>query len=1022
MQVVATDVGAFDATGYRQRVLATLRTAALEVADDPFFVVDLPVDVDDDALIAARIKSLVVFWSKEKSPNYKQIAAELAKRRGELEAMLLNPVTRAAAAARVRTARAAADADRYADLEALAGKLVARYQGVPRSRMPQLTALARGKGLDDAAFAAWMSRHRIIEDAQAAADPLTPVVRSVIRGSLDELGRLTGDAARSATLWTLLDLPPTATAEEIAVRHAELHADNQRRPHDRQQTVTADLLTYVKQHLVGADRDRYAASLVEDTKDRLSATVAEKVIVDGSLSAADFEACVRKAMGFGFRLSTEQARTAVRQLATSLGASVETAAPVDYVVCANCREPQPTNRTSDCRYCGADLYTACPSCTQRVEAAAVACPHCGISFGAIRATAEQLAVARAALGEGRPAAAKTTLIRVRRAAAAVPTLAHDVDALVDEVERVLVVTAADWRSVERDIAHRRLYAAADRLARLARTAADVPGPNNAAASERLADLAARKAAVQAEVAAARQLAAEQQEVALARILAVAADCAEALDLLAKLPLAPPSTPLAQVNNDAVALRWEPSPAPSDVRYKVSRIVTGPDGRVETRALGTTAACTFEDAGAPGGYLITHEVIAMSARRTSAAARTAATLLVRDLAGLTASAGADGITLSWSLPATAGSVVVERTALDAGGLTLPMRRARTDGQSWLDTDPPAGVTFSYRVYVEYRDNAGVVRTPGGEVTARMVPRPPPVTELWATTSADGVTTVAWTTPPTGEVRIYAAAAPLAAPDTDVDLVALARAGRFVGSGRRRVVNAVATGVVTYTAVTVDGDRAVVGPSVAHLAAPLVQNADVADTGDELVVTFTMPPGVTEAVVAARNDAYPTAPADPAAQTWKVTNTKLELGGGVQIAAPADGRAWHVCVYSALRDGPKLLIAPTGVQLAARSATPVTATYTVRRAGMRKKNVVVEVTADGPLPALVARVKSGAVPRSARDGAELGRFGGGGRTARLEFAAGDLPELPAGVRVFAAATLPGRPFTLTDPPDGALLVEH
>src|SRR5215472_15617360 len=99
-----TEVGAFDATGYRQRVLARLRSDSKLDLSDPFFIVDLPVDVDDTELIRARITALVGFWNKERSPNYKALSAELARRRRDLEAVLLDPGQRAEAAARVRQA------------------------------------------------------------------------------------------------------------------------------------------------------------------------------------------------------------------------------------------------------------------------------------------------------------------------------------------------------------------------------------------------------------------------------------------------------------------------------------------------------------------------------------------------------------------------------------------------------------------------------------------------------------------------------------------------------------------------------------------------------------------------------------------------------------------------------------------------------------------------------------------------------------------------------------------------------
>ena len=1041
------EVGAFDATGYRQRVLSKLRSASRLDLDDPFFIVDLPVDVDDTELIRARISALVGFWNKERSPNYKALTAELAKHRADLEAVLLDPARRAACAEKVRATRAAADADRYGALDSLAEKLVARYQGLPRSRMPSLARLAKARGLDDAAFAAWAAGQHVIEDG-SDAEPLAAGVRAQIRGDLDEFGRLTGESSRSATLWTFLGIAPTTSGPEIAARHAELTAANERRQHDHQMTIVANLLTYVRQHLMTGDAARYAASLIEDAKDRLRDTVAEKVIVDGELNAADYEACVRKVVGFGFGLSSEQARLAVRRVATELGATLAVAPAVDYLVCPNCREPQPADGQQACRYCGADLYQQCPQCGQQVEAAAVACPLCGASFLAIQAVREQLALARAELAQGRPSAARERLALAAgtaRSAAGVargragsagsagptgsagprgaPALDSEIAALSEEVDRVLATAQSDWRAVARDLAASRLYAAVDRIARIASVAADVAGPGGESAPDQLAELAARKAAVQGEIAAARGLPDEQKEAALGRILASAADCGEAIDLLAALPLLPPARLRAEVTADTVALHWDASPSAGAVSYKVTRVTAAAGGSAaQTRALGTTTATEFEDAGAPGGAMIAHEVSAVSGRRASAAIRTDPILMARDVTSLAARADASGITLTWLLPISAGNVVVEREVDPQAGLSLPLRRARAEGQSWRDASPVAGVEFSYHVYAEYRDGDGVlVRTPGAAVRAKVAQRPRPVSELWASTSA-GRTTIGWVRPPSGEVRIYAADGadrPLAAPDTEADLAELARRGRYVGAGQRRVVDEKARGMTTYTSVTVDGGQAVAGPSLVHLPVAAAGNAAVTDTGSELVLTFTLPPGVTEAVVAGRRDGPPSGPHDPAAQTWSTTNTKLEIDHGLHVPAPQDGLGWYFSIYSVLRDGAAKLAAPVGVQLKARDATPVTASYTVRRSGLVKKNIVIEVTGTDRLPELVVVSKPGAVPASVTDGAEAGRMAGGRETARIEVPAGTL-ALPAGLRVFPAAGLPGREFTIADPPEGTLLI--
>ena len=910
-----TEIGAFDATSYRQRVLATLRSAAALDLSDPFFIVDLPVDVDDTDLIRARISALVGFWNKERSPNYKALTAELAAHRADLEAVLLDPARRAERAAQVKASRAAADADRFGALDSLAGKLVARYSGLPRSRLPGLASLARSRGIDEAAFAAWVQRQHVIEDG-ADAKPLPFAVRAQIRGDLDEFGRMTGDAARSATLWTFLSIAPTTSSDQVAARHAELAAENDRRQHDHQMTVVANLLAYVKQHLIDGDAARYAASLIEDARDRIRDTVAEKVIVEGELSADDYEACVLRVMGFGFGLSSEQARLAVRRVATDLGATLAVAPAVDYLVCPNCREPQAATDHQACRYCGADLYVRCPACGRRAEAAAVACAHCGTSFRAFREASEQIERARAESVAGRPLAARKLLASVRTTT---PPLAAACEQLLGDVERVIAQAEADWRASGRDLSEHKLYSAMQRVGRIAQVAADVPGPDGEDAATRLAELAVRKAAVQDEIAAARTLSGAELQAALGRILASAADCSEAADMLARLPLAPPTGLVARPSADAVALAWDPVPFAGPVSYKVSRLTAGPGGGpVQARALGSTTATEFEDAGVPGGALVSHEVRAVSGRRTSEPATTTPVLMARDVTGLAARPDASGVTLTWSLPVSAGHVVIEREADQQAGRKLPPRRALAEGQSWRDADMIPGVVFRYRVYAEYRDAAGgLVRTPGATVTATVVPRPQAVREIWAAT-ASGRTTIAWLRPPSGQVRIYAADGPLAEPGAEVDLADMDARGRYVGAGQRRVIDEhPEPKVITYTPVTVGGGLAVAGPSVSHLAVAAPGNAAVADTGRELVLTFTLPSGVTEAVVAARRDAPPSGPHDPAAQTWTITNSKLEIDGGLHVRAPDDGRGWFFSIHSVLRDGAAKLAAPDGPRLHART---------------------------------------------------------------------------------------------------------
>src|SRR5258708_14315007 len=126
--------------------------------------------------------------------------------------------------------------------------------------------------------------------------------------------------------------------EEMGGREGELTSENERRQQAHLMTIVANLLTYTRQHLMTGDAARYAASLIEDAKDRLRDTVAEKVIVDGELNAADYEASVRKGIGFGFGLSSEQARLAVRRVATELAANPGVAPGLHRPRCPDCRE------------------------------------------------------------------------------------------------------------------------------------------------------------------------------------------------------------------------------------------------------------------------------------------------------------------------------------------------------------------------------------------------------------------------------------------------------------------------------------------------------------------------------------------------------------------------------------------------------------------------------------------------------------------------------------------------------------
>ena len=190
------------------------------------------------------------------------------------------------------------------------------------------------------------------------------------------------------------------------------------------------------------------------------------------------------------------------------------------------------------------------------------------------------------------------------------------------------------------------------------------------------------------------------------------------------PPPPPARLSTRIKSDAVVLRWAPPSAGAPVAYKVVRLTTAPDGsQPDFRVLGTTSSTEFEDAGVPGGVLVTHEVIAISNRQASPAARTAPALMCRDVANLRADAGDDGITLHWWLPLRFGRVVIEREGDPTAKPKLVPRRAIAEGSTWTDARPVPGRSLTYHVFAEYRDAQGAaVRTRGATLRASAPPDP------------------------------------------------------------------------------------------------------------------------------------------------------------------------------------------------------------------------------------------------------------------------------------------------------------
>ena len=335
------DLPAFDAADYRRTVLAPLLAAGAVSVQDPYALVALDPQgpfADDHGALRARIAQVTGFWQKERShPRYKGVAAELVRRRGELEDVLLDPQRRRAARVLATAAAGAAQTAKTGHLERVLTAIVARHGGVPRSRLTLLERIAARDGVSAAALAAVLAPHRIVEDG-GGVEPAPIAVRRQVRAALDELG-LRGLKRESSSLWAYLGLPTTASEAELKQRYDARHDENARRPFDRDKTVHADVLSHVKARLLDpAERGAMLAAALDDAKQRVSDRVAELSIVEGELWPPDVEVLITEVLDADPGLTVDQARGVVRKAAGELGVAVTTMRPPAYQVCPDCQQ------------------------------------------------------------------------------------------------------------------------------------------------------------------------------------------------------------------------------------------------------------------------------------------------------------------------------------------------------------------------------------------------------------------------------------------------------------------------------------------------------------------------------------------------------------------------------------------------------------------------------------------------------------------------------------------------------------
>ncbi|MDQ1247112.1 MAG: hypothetical protein QG597_1482, partial [Actinomycetota bacterium] len=730
---------AFDGNEYRKRVMARLLadfSAADPEAGDPFFVVDIDPGATD-AQIRERLTQVKAFWQKERnSPKYKAVAAQLVQRYPQYEAVLLDARARGVASARVQGQRGAADAEGIANLDRLAAILARKHQGVPRSKVPLLTAAADRRGVSPAGFAAWLKSITIIDIIDGSETlPWDKGVRTDVRTALDELARTTGDQRRYTTLWTFLGVTPSVPVAQLTRVHERLLAENQAGRQDRIRTRTADLLAHVKTRLlVDGGAESYAATMRADARDLIVPEVEEIGLLAGELGPAEAATLQARIASLGWGITPAEANELVLEVSRSLG--IASLVDVDFVlvVCAKCGKAQQAGTRKTCKYCRADLYISCPRCAKQVEAAAHLCPYCNVDIAGQRKRQELIAEATDALSHGQPVHARQLadkaheLSHGQQVTSGTPdALAMGLHALRTDITTRLEAADAKRAAVKNAINTHHWWAAAHDLDWLMREASDV-SPDFPAQRELVAqhqaDALARLSTVAREH--------PQDEAAAAAIVRDFPDCVAAADRLASFPLEAPSHFGAQVMDETVHLSWSRVPG-RDISYVIKR--TSSEGE---KVIARTSSVSVEDGGAPTGDPLTYAVSAVSGKRSSPPVAAEPVVLLRDITAVSWRDEDSAVLLTWPPLAGKANVLIERTTDDPAEIVTTKRmRAKRGANTHVDPSAIPGRDYQYRVYPEYLLSSNErVALNGASVNVHLALKAKAVTDFHVSATLEG----------------------------------------------------------------------------------------------------------------------------------------------------------------------------------------------------------------------------------------------------------------------------------------------
>ena len=442
--------------------------------------------------------------------------------------------------------------------------------------------------------------------------------------------------------------------------------------------------------------------------------------------------------------------------------------------------------------------------------------------------------------------------------------------------------------------------------------------------------------------------------------------------LARIPPPPPTGTAAAVDGERVVVRWTPGPARTGgVRFRVVR-TTGTPATSSTggAAIAGTTANEAVDPKPPVAESVFYTVFADRGGDTwSTGSASAAVEVLPEVADLALDVTAESVHGTWRAHPEAMGAVVTRTTPADPTARHTVSTAEPDSSSFVDDSVLTDHAYDYAVTAVYRSRNGRRRT-SEPVVLRATPAAPPgvVEDLAVELAHDGAAALlrlTWRQPRGGTVEIRRSqTAPQQPVGTTLGRGEAAALGLHVGgtvetddAGRATVYLPARQGHTVLTAVTVAGDRALIGGSVELDLVDPVTGLTATRVGDTVRLAWVWPPGADLARVEWGPDTPGRAFA-PAGELLVPRRVYVDMRGAECDVGPGPV---VVTVHTVSGSGPGATHSPAAsVRVAGRPARVVYRPRTSGLLGLRRAHLTLVGERTCRLPPLVVVYRDDGIP--------------------------------------------------------------